>query len=259
MTLPFLSIVTSTLNSAKTIERLFYSVLGQSSNKWEHLIVDGASSDCTIDIIHNFATGAPIKLISSEPDRSLYEAWNKALPHLSGRWTIFVGSDDYFASQDVIDELVYWDKLVQSSELDALCSVVLNDSLVPIRGARHFSSYAKWVPSALDILRGTFDTWPHPGIFYNTSLFKSGNRFDESYRIAGDVKFDILNSINRGSCFIPVQSIVHVNGGLSTRPGMNYQRFLESKKLLSELNRPRPFFSDIYYSLRSVVADKLEY
>ena len=87
-----ISIIIATWNSEKTLKRCLDSIIPQLTKKIELLIVDGGSIDKTNDIIDSY--GENISFHISEPDKGVYDAWNKAITHSSGKWITFLGSDD---------------------------------------------------------------------------------------------------------------------------------------------------------------------
>lgn len=89
---PLISIVTLTYNSEKTLERTIQSVLSQNLNDYEYIIIDGKSSDSTLDIICKYEDRLSFWL--SEEDKGIYDAMNKSLNYVKGRWVLFLGSDD---------------------------------------------------------------------------------------------------------------------------------------------------------------------
>ncbi len=98
---PLFSIITVTYNAAETIERTVASVLEQTFDDYEHLIIDGASKDNTLALIE--AMPDPHRSILSEPDRGLYDAMNKGLSIAQGKYVIFLNSGDRFHSPEVLE------------------------------------------------------------------------------------------------------------------------------------------------------------
>ena len=98
---PFITVITSTLNSSKTILNLSNSLYKQKFKNFEWLIVDGGSSDDTLNIL---AENKDANIICSEKDDGIYHAWNKAIPIIKGEWIIFLGSDDYLMDENVFHD-----------------------------------------------------------------------------------------------------------------------------------------------------------
>ena len=90
---PKISIVTVCLNSVKTIERTIQSVLSQSYENIEYIIIDGGSTDGTLDIVNKYKD--KVSFLISERDKGIYDAFNKGLKVFTGELIGFVNSDDY--------------------------------------------------------------------------------------------------------------------------------------------------------------------
>ena len=104
---PKITIITVTKNSEKFIERNIQSVIGQSYKNYEHIIIDGNSSDKTMEIVNKYKD--KISKIVSEDDAGLYEAMNKGILSTTGEIIGILNSDDYFytnALQIVKDNFV---------------------------------------------------------------------------------------------------------------------------------------------------------
>lgn len=97
---PLFSIITITYNASKELPATMQSVAEQTFVDFEHLIIDGASKDNTVDIARNMAS--PGMSIFSEPDKGLYDAMNKGLRKAKGKYLIFLNAGDAFHDQDVL-------------------------------------------------------------------------------------------------------------------------------------------------------------
>ncbi|MCK4751602.1 MAG: glycosyltransferase, partial [Bacteroidales bacterium] len=100
---PKISIITVVYNDRGHIEETILSVLNQTYRHIEYVIVDGASSDGTLEVIRSF--GDKIKLIS-EPDRGLYDAMNKGLHVSQGDYVWYLNSGDQLFSEDTVEKMV---------------------------------------------------------------------------------------------------------------------------------------------------------
>lgn len=98
---PLFSIITICYNAGHTIGRTLDSVASQTFRDYEHIIVDGASTDETLDIV-SAAPGAGQRRVQSEPDDGLYDAMNKGVGLASGRYLIFMNAGDKFHSHDTL-------------------------------------------------------------------------------------------------------------------------------------------------------------
>src|SRR4051812_32065996 len=94
------SIVVPTFNARDTLKQCLDSVIGQTFPGKEIIVVDGGSTDGTIDLIKSY--GPRIESWLSEPDRGVFDAFNKGIKRARGRWLYFLGSDDYLYDRDVL-------------------------------------------------------------------------------------------------------------------------------------------------------------
>ena len=94
-----ISIIIATFNAAKTLERCLQSIISQKQQEVELLVIDGQSNDETLTILEQYREH--IDVIISEPDRGLYDAWNKGIRKSQGAWMWFIGADDYILPQAV--------------------------------------------------------------------------------------------------------------------------------------------------------------
>lgn len=100
MSTPLFSIITVTYNASSTIGRTLESVASQTCKDYEHIVMDGASTDDTVELAR--ALGAEGIIIRSQPDKGLYDAMNKAMDIASGDYLIFLNSGDKFHSAETL-------------------------------------------------------------------------------------------------------------------------------------------------------------
>jgi glycosyltransferase involved in cell wall biosynthesis len=87
-----ISIIIATYNASKTLRRCLDSIVPQLNDECELILMDGGSKDNTNEIIDSY--GDKIAVHISEPDKGIYDAWNKGVGHTSGKWVGFIGADD---------------------------------------------------------------------------------------------------------------------------------------------------------------------
>lgn len=125
-----LSIITVCYNAENEIARTIESVLKQTFNDFEYIIVDGSSTDSTLNIVNSYKSS--IQQIISEPDKGIYDAMNKGIKMANGEWVIMMNAGDQFASNTVLDEIfssyipdsidfIYSDVLVKNRNLWNIC------------------------------------------------------------------------------------------------------------------------------------------
>ncbi len=183
----YLSVITVCFNSSKTIGRTLQSVFDSAVNFdgcVELVIVDGQSSDNTIEIVKSFINKAPSNLIVkliSEPDNGIYDAMNKGILSSSGAIIGFLNSDDMFLSstiKTIVETFVKFDS-VSAIHADVLWEYVLGDSTVLVR--RDGS------PNLATITTGM--TINHPTLYCRRALYASLGLFDDNLRYVADWKW----------------------------------------------------------------------
>ena len=171
-----ISVVTVCYNCKDTIEKTIVSVLEQTYSEIEYIIIDGASSDGTLEIIGNYVQGGIILI--SEPDEGLYYAMNKATDIAKGDYIIFMNSGDVFASENVICELI--------DSLDGNNELVYGNVIRLKSGGRILEKYGnKYTPMFL-LLQGKMIC--HQSIFVRCDIMKK-YRFNTDYSITADYDF----------------------------------------------------------------------
>ncbi|BDD03436.1 glycosyltransferase family 2 protein [Aureibacter tunicatorum] len=103
LNIPKVSVVTIVYNNVNLIERTLRSVTGQTYSNIEYVVIDGASSDGTLEIIKKYSDR--IATIVSEPDKGIYDAMNKGLNKATGDYIIFMNSGDSFSALDVVEKV----------------------------------------------------------------------------------------------------------------------------------------------------------
>lgn len=178
---PVISVIVAVYNGAKTLQRCIDSVYNQTYLNKELIIIDGGSTDGTIDIL--MANNDKITYWESEPDNGIYHAWNKALGHASGDWICFLGSDDYLWRRSVFEEMMPHMIKAESQGIrmvyGQVARVTGDDKISCVDG---YSWEYTWRSLIIDGIC----TFTHQGMFHHRSLFELYGRFDESFQIAGD-------------------------------------------------------------------------
>ena len=168
-----ISIVSATYNASKTIEKMILSVLEQKNfSNIEFIIIDGESKDETVNIIKKYSQY--IDYWISEPDKGIYNAFNKGVKKATGKYIYFLGSDDYLSNNIIMNEMEQY----LNKNIDIVCGkVYLLDSILNIRKIS-----GKFL-SKQEILSGQMA--PHQGMFMKRELALK-YKFNEEYRIASD-------------------------------------------------------------------------
>ena len=166
---PKISVITVCYNAVSTIETTLLSVIAQSYADIEYIVIDGASTDGTTDIIKKHAEH--INFWCSEPDYGIFDAMNKGLQKATGEWVVFMNAGDSFYSQETISEI--------SGELSNEWTMVYGDT-------QYIRSTGTEIEQAFEpryILRNMPTS--HQSFFIKTAIAKEIG-FDTRYRYAAD-------------------------------------------------------------------------
>ena len=198
-----ISIITVCLNSIDTLEQTIQSVVSQDYPNIEYIIVDGGSTDGTLDVIHKYETD--ISRWISEPDAGIYDAMNKGITMATGDYIAFLNSDDWYtegALSYVADDIMKFGASVSSYNMNVYSG---NDR---IEWEDVFSRDIKNIRIAMCRC--------HQAIFAKRSLFEAYGGFDTKYKISAD--YDWLLRLYDHGVDIRYKSYAVVNfrlGGLS--------------------------------------------
>lgn len=172
---PKVSIIIATFNADKYLNDCLDSITRQSLADYELIVIDGGSTDSTVAILE--ARKQEIAAWRSEPDRGIYDAWNKGLAHARGDWICFLGADDVYAHPNALRNLL---TAAQGSDL-------VFGRIQYLDAAREPAGVAGAPWSWREMLNR--QVVAHPGSLHHRRLFEEFGRFDASLRIAGDYEF----------------------------------------------------------------------
>ena len=202
-----ITVITVAYNSASTIADTLASVAAQTHEDIEHIVIDGQSTDETMDIVRRH--GARVARVVSEPDRGIYDAMNKGLALSTGEIVGFLNADDVLNGRDAIHSI---------AEAAAIGSDVIYADLVYVRNDDLGRVVRHWRSGGFRRSRLRFG-WmpPHPTFYVRRSLLCEVGRFDTAYRIAADYDF-MLRCLARPSAhvsYIPKVLVRMRVGGVS--------------------------------------------
>ncbi|MBR5407641.1 MAG: glycosyltransferase [Lachnospiraceae bacterium] len=199
-----ISIITVVLNGAKTIERAIKSVIDQHYDNVEYIIIDGGSTDGTVDIIKKYESY--ITYWISEPDDGIYSAMNKGLKHATGKYVNFLNSDDWFEG-DVLGKVADYIEITDADVVYGDYNRVLYDGTKIRVDSRPLDYMNVSIPFC------------HQSVFVRKNL---AHDFDESYKIAADYKMllDFYND-NRTFCYLPYVISNYKSGGVADKGTYN--------------------------------------
>ena len=175
-----ISIITAVYNNEYEIGRAIESVLGQTFNDIEYIIVDGGSTDGTMSVVDSYKSR--IASIISEPDKGIYDALNKGIKLATGDVIGFMHSDDLFADATIVAQIA-------AAFADTSVDTVYGD-LQYVRKEDPTKVIRYWKSSEFDLpqlKRGWMP--PHPTVYLRRSVYDKYGVFDTSFRIAADYDF----------------------------------------------------------------------
>lgn len=175
-----ISVVTVSYNAAATIEATILSVLDQTYDNIEYLLIDGGSTDGTVDIIRRYSedihNGHRIAYWVSESDHGIYDAMNKGISAATGDYIYFIGSDDTLLDKNVFKEVVSWMKAGYNT-------IYYGDVIFQPEGRKYCGKFSKW-----DLIRRNIC---HQAIFYPSLILKK-YPFKLEYKAYSDYYENIL-------------------------------------------------------------------
>lgn len=207
---PLFTVVTAVFNGAEHLESTILSVLSQRHADVEYIIIDGGSTDGTLDILRKYERS--IDHWVSEPDKGVYDAFNKGCRLITGEWTIFLGAGDLLYDANVLPSIAEVVREVSTETEIVYGKVCLTKSgRVPVETLN-----SPWSQMCGRWRAGRPILPHHQGVFHRSRILLAGTPFDITYKIAADSKL-LYQSIQRAQ---PVFSDIVVAsasvGGVST-------------------------------------------
>jgi glycosyltransferase involved in cell wall biosynthesis len=176
-----LTIITVVYNNERTIEDAILSVLGQTYENIEYVIIDGNSSDKTVDIIHNYQDR--LGYFISEKDAGIYDAMNKGVLASSGDVIGILNSDDLYQDATVIESVM--SEFTKNPSLDIVYGdlvYVKNDNVAKV--VRNWKSI-----SYHDNFFEKGNVPPHPSVFIRKRIYEEAGLFNLDFKLAADYEF----------------------------------------------------------------------
>lgn len=216
-----ISIVTASYNSVKTLADTMESVLGQIYTDWEYIVVDGGSTDGTVDLIRKYEPrfGGKMKWMS-EPDKGIYDAMNKGIQKSTGDVIGILNSDDYYTTTDALSTIA---SALSNEKLDAVYGDIhFVKEGEPNKVVRYYSS-RQFKPFWL-----RFGFMPaHPSFYVRRAVYQKAGLYDISYKIGSD--FEMMVRLFRKQRiryqYLAKDFVTMRTGGMSTK-GIKSRRTL---------------------------------
>lgn len=240
-----ISIIIATYNADSTLARCLEHIRAQKTKEIELLIMDGESSDNTLTIVDQF--NDIVDVCVSEPDKGIYDAWNKAVVRAKGDWMMFLGADDYLED----DALSFYLNLLSERDCSSYDLICGKAKLFNEKGkvVRYIGIPYRWESFRKQMLLS------HGSSLHNKNLFKEVGLFDIKYNICGDYEFLLRKKLN--SLFVDRVIICMQYGGVSSSFKSVWQTFQVRKHRHST----SLFFNLFYFckGIGAVVRNKIKY
>lgn len=242
---PLISIITVCFNSAETLRQTMESVLHQTYPNIEYILVDGDSTDNTLDIIKQYASkfiaSGIIYRYISEQDHGLYDAMNKGIVMATGEWVGILNSDDYYAANDALEVLQA--QILRVDDAMVVYSDLVYISLDDTKVVRYWKSgqysrrsfYFGWMP-------------PHPTLFVKKIVYSQVGLFKLTLKSAADYEMilRILLKHRIKAIYLEKITIKMRIGGVSNRTLRNRIVANKMDQMAWKINDLKPYWFTLY-------------
>jgi glycosyltransferase involved in cell wall biosynthesis len=228
--MPKLSIITVNFNDLNGLKKTVQSVHTQNFQEFEHIIIDGGSTDASVEYIKKHKDSFSHWL--SEPDKGVYNAMNKGIEQASGEYLLFLNAGDHFINEQSL----------QRASTHLSDKEIIYFNLHVIEGSRDF---IKTYPSCLSFSYFVEDTLPHPATFIKKTAFAKAGTYREDFKILSDWKFFIDAICKYQLTYKKVSEAITTFyiGGMSSNPENYNLKISEREDVLS--NEYTAFYQDV--------------
>jgi len=225
-----ISIITVSFNNKETIEDTILSVKEQDYPNVEYIVVDGASTDGTLEILQSHQ--ADIGKMVSEPDEGIYYAMNKGIEMASGDVLGFINADDVLASPQVLSNVA---KVLQDEANDSCYSDLVYVKPNQLDKVIRFWQSSPFQPESFS------DGWapPHPTFYVKKNIYEQFGKFDLDYNMGNDIELMMrfLERYRISTVYVPQIWVKMRLGGVSNRSIQNI--FIQNKEIVRSARNNR--------------------
>lgn len=239
-----ISIITATYNSGSTLRDTLESVLVQNYADYEHIIVDGASKDDTMDIVREYESKYKGRLrYISEPDHGIYDAMNKGIEMAEGEIIGILNSDDFFYDKTVLGRVAEGIKDVD----------VIYGNLDFVDTQNTNKVVRQWLGSQYES-RAFFKGWhpAHPTFYARRECFEKFGKFDITFDVSADFElmFRFIEKFRASNKYIPYTLVKMRMGGESTG---SISKIIKGNKNVLRAFRKNGFKAPRFYIIRRLM------
>jgi glycosyltransferase involved in cell wall biosynthesis len=179
--MPKLSVITINFNNKDGLEKTIRSVIAQTFTDYEYIVIDGGSTDGSVDIIKKYASAITYSV--SEKDNGIYNAQNKGIKAAKGEYCLFLNSGDFLVNEKVLKNV--FSKNYSEDILYGNMMIDYGNKKVTLGK----------MPAVISLYQMYTDTLWHPVSFIRKQLFEKYGNYDERYKIVADYEFFFRNII----------------------------------------------------------------
>lgn len=234
------SIITPCFNSEKTIKRTIENVINQTYQYFEYIIIDGGSTDNTVDIIKSYQEAYPEKIkFISEKDNGIYDAMNKGIKMASGDIVGIVNSDDYYElnALEIINN-----NIEKISEYTIIYGMIRS-----IKNGKEYMVYGKnyeFIPEQM---------LTHPSCFVTKKVYDDFGMYSLDYKLASDYEFMLRMYYNKQIKFIELYDIIsNFSVGGSSYSAKNIYETARVRKKFNAISKSEYRFQILKYIFYSI-------
>lgn len=219
-----LSVITVNYNNAEGLEKTILSVLDQTFSDFEFIVIDGNSTDGSIDIIQKYTD--KISYWISEPDSGIYNAMNKGIKKAKGEFLYFLNSGDYLVVPTVFEQIfkdkIYYTPIIRGNQITDFGTYT--QTWINF-GNREITLYDMYCSS-----------FHHQATFFNAALFEKYGLYNETYKIVSDWEFSVKIILGgEKSTYINTDIVVYQYGGISSNEQGLINREIERDTVIKAL------------------------
>ncbi|MBR6866621.1 MAG: glycosyltransferase [Prevotella sp.] len=255
---PVITYITITYNAAAVLQRTLDSVLCQDYPHIRHLIIDGASTDATLQLVEDYThrsnaaeNGHDVQ-VSSEPDHGIYDAMNKGLRSATGDYVCFLNAGDFLPASDTVSRIVS-----QIGDADVLPAVLYGDTDI-VDNEGHFLHHRRLSPpERLNWRSFRQGMLVCHQAFYARTDFAVANPYDLQYRFSADVDWCIRIMRQADKEQVPLLNL-HMTVANYTEEGQTTLHHRESLReryrvMQHHYGRVQTFLLHVWFVLRAVI------
>jgi len=224
--MPTVTIITVVFNGDKNLEKTIESIIKQTYKNIEYIIIDGGSTDRTLDILKKYEHA--IDYWVSEPDAGIYDAWNKGLKLATGEWISFIGADDTYEINAIENYVNYINEIhhTQPEYVSSKVNLISNGKILRVIGEKwKWRKFKKYMNTA------------HVGSLHKRTIYEKYGTYNINYKICGDYELLLRPKNELRTSFINSVTANMYLGGISNQDLRTFEEAFTAKIQTAGRNR----------------------